>query len=410
MTKKDKNAKLDALMQLAGIENLDIKVKEYIPTGHTELDYVISCGTYPDENLADATVFGLPTGVIAMIYGGEGGGKSSLAYRICGNAQRMGKIPFWIDAENSFSPQLALINGVDITSLVPMKLWDSNNPEKIYDAEGILDKIQEACKAGAGVVVLDSIAALVPRYIMENPAEKDTMGALARVLSKTLNKIASFAAANNTLVIFINQLREKIGVSFGNPETTTGGHALRHMCSVILKVNKLTSKDSYHFVENSDGEEEMIAGSANVYIEKNRFSMPYKKAVTVPIYYKYYFPNAEEVVFQYGRKTKVISVRNGFFSFDKIKGANPGKNSFMEALKESGSINSLVESIVESASEMSIPLPPEIVNFKKHEEYQKDNKVYQGEENNSEDKKTDTKENKSKKKKKTEPVDENPEI
>jgi len=224
MAKKSKlNSKIDALHNLAG--NVESETSVFnIPTGHPELDFVISRGLFEDEygnsiEYDEEKIYGIPVGKIAMLYGGEAGGKSSLAYRICGNAQRMGKFPFWIDAENSFSEQLARINGLDPSksAMVLQKMYDVENPETVFDAETVLDRIMEACKLGAGVVVLDSIASLVPKYVMDNPADKDTMAILARVLSKTLPKIAGYAAANEVLVILINQLRVNPGISFGSP-------------------------------------------------------------------------------------------------------------------------------------------------------------------------------------------------
>lgn len=380
MAKKTKNPQIDALRALAKHDPADDVISEVIPTGHAELDYLISRGLYQDEHGQDIPyneeiIYGIPVGRLVQFYGGEGCGKSSLAYRIAGNAQRMGKAVFWIDSENSFSPQLARINGVDTSDIIIQKMWDKEDPEKIFDAETILDLVMDACKKGAGVVVLDSIGSLVPRYVMENPAEKDTMAALARVLGKTLGKIAGYAASKKVLVIFINQLQMNPGVTFGNPEGTKGGKTLAHMVSVTLKMTKLTAEKWLHFVETEKGEPEMIAGTASVQIQKNRFASPVRESVYVPIYYKFYFPDAEGIIFDYGRKTKAISARVGVYSWSGIKGT--GRSEFLEKLKESERIGELVAEIKTLGEKEEIALPPEVLNWEKHITFSKTNKVYQ---------------------------------
>ena len=344
---------------------------EFIPTGHAELDYIISSGLLNNTE-DEVNTGGLPTGKIVMIYGGEGGGKSSLAYAICGSAQRMGKIAIWVDVENSFSESLAKINGVDRSRLGLKTMYDKKNPDKPFDGEYALDCVMDACKKGAGVVVLDSVASLVPRYVMENPAEKDTMAALARLLGKTVNKIASLAAANNVLVIFINQLRISPGVAFKNPEGYPGGKAIAHASSVILKLNKKTAKDSYTYIEDDNGEQKMIAGAANIFIEKNRFAPPHFGAIQIPIYYEHYFPQVEETVFEAGRQTKTISVRNGVFSWNGIK--KEGKKAFIAEIMAKNKLDELVAAIREDASESKTILPTAVLNYEKHVAFTAKNK------------------------------------
>ncbi len=346
---------------------------EFIPTGHAELDYVIANGVM-DSDGNDIRTGGLPTGKLVMIYGGEGGGKSSLAYAICGNAQRMGKTPIWIDVENSFSESLAKINGVDLQKIGRRAMFDKSNPEKIFDGEYALDSVMEACKKGAGVVVLDSVASLVPRYVMENPSDKDTMAALARLLGKTVNKIASLAAANNTLVIFINQLRINPGAMFKDPEGFPGGKAIAHACSVILKLNKVNAKDAYTYIEDDEGNQKMIAGAANIFVQKNRFARPHFGGIRIPIYYEHYFPQIEETAFEYGRQTRIITVRNGVFSWEKLK--YEGKKNFIAQLVEQNKVGELITAIKESASsgENKIILPASILNYEKHVAFTNQNK------------------------------------
>lgn len=416
--KKAKNPKIDALRALAKHDPKDDIISEVIPTGHAELDYLISRGLYQDEYGQDLTyneeiIYGLPTGKLIEFYGGEGCGKSSLAYRVVGNAQRMGKACFWVDAENSFSPQLARINGVNTDDIIIQKMWDKEDPEKIFDGETILDIMMDACRKGAGVVVLDSIGALVPRYVMDNPADKDTMAALARLLGKTLSKLAGYAAANNVLVIFINQLQMKPGVMFGNPEGTKGGKTLDHMVSLILKMTKLTAEKWLHHVENDKGDPELIAGTASCHIQKNRFASPVRESVYIPIYYKFYFPDAASVVFDYGRKTKTISARTGVYSWGGLK-VN-GRSDFLAELEASGRIVELIAEITAAAEKEEIPLPPEILNYSKHAHFKDCNKVINKAESDQEyDPEVATKKSSKRSKKKEEAevvaASDNPEI
>jgi protein RecA len=344
---------------------------EFIPTGHAELDYIIASGLLNNDGDSVKTG-GIPAGKLVMIYGGEGGGKSSLAYSVCGNAQRMGKIPIWIDAENSFSESLAKINGVDLTKIGRKSMFDKNDPDKVFDGEYALDCVMDACKKGAGVVVLDSVASLVPRYVMANPAEKDTMAALARLLGKTVNKICSLAAAHNTLVIFINQLRISPTAMFKDPEGYPGGKAIAHACSVILKMNKVNSKEAYKYIQDDDGNERMIAGAANVFIQKNRFAPPHFGGIRIPIYYEHYFPQVEETAFEYGRQTKVISVRNGIFSWDGLK--IEGKKAFIAELVAKDKVGALISAIKGSAKQADVVLPAAILNYDKHVAFIENNK------------------------------------
>lgn len=359
MAKKKSNI---ALENLGGFEWGVQEQRIFIPTGHAELDYRISKGESESMGIENPT-YGIPLGSLCMIFGGPGGGKSSLAYRICGNAQQMGYVPVWVDIENSYSPQLARINGADPDKMGRIRMYDTDNPEEIMYAEKILDKVAEVIKAGADVVVLDSIAALVTKKELEESAEKEFMAPLARVLGKTLPAINNLAAANNCLVICINQLRVTPGVTFGNPEGYKGGKTLPHQSSVILKVNKLNGKDSLVFIEREDGEDELIAGSANVWIEKSRFSMPHKAGIKVPIYYKPYFPDIEEKVFNFGREVRVISKRKTVYSWEDIK--QDGREDFIKILEETD-MTELINQIKEAAVSRQIPVPTELLNYDSH--------------------------------------------
>jgi len=353
---------------------------EFIPSGHPELDYIIASGLLADDANAVADgevrpVGGFPTGKIVMLYGEPGGGKSSLAYAVCGAAQRMGKIPIWIDVENSFSESLAKINGVDLKKLGRKGMYDKDDPDKVFGGEYALEAVMDACKKGAGVVVLDSVASLVPKYVMENSSEKETMALLARLLGRTVNKICSLAAANNTLVIFINQLRVNPGAMFKNPEGYPGGNAIGHACSVILQINKAGGKDAYTYIEDEENgnKPKMIAGSAKVFVRKNRFAAPHFGGITIPIYYANYFPKIEETIFEFGRQTKLISVRNGVYSWGGFK--VEGKKEFIAEIVANNKVNELVTAIKKEAEKNEkIILPASILSYDKHVAFTEQNK------------------------------------
>lgn len=346
----------------------DVGKLTFIPIGHPQLDFAIARGVLqdiddnenPDESLMQG---GVPLGKIIEIYGEEGGGKSSLAYRIVGNAQKMGYGCAWIDTEHSFSEQLAKINGVDIDKVAYADLTHDDDPEKVDDAEAIIDKMIAVCKSGKiKVVVLDSVAFMSPKIIMDNGADKQSIGALARALSNSLPKLSNYASKHQVLCVFINQLRDKIGVMWGDPETTPGGRALKHAASVRLKVSKAIGKSSIIEVENENGETEVIGGKAYVMIKKNRFAAPVRESIEVPIYYKFYFPNFADHLFNAGRQMNVIRIHKGTYSYQDIK--EIGRSAFIsKIIADNKVIKSLVSDVIEKAKEKDFALPPEILTY-----------------------------------------------
>lgn len=376
MAKKDTT---DALLkQLKGFSLTGAKFKSpgNIPTGHFILDFVIHYGCDPtkiDLNAIDgynpSKSLGLPLGKLVEFFGGEGGGKSSLAYRVCGYAQRMGYTAAWIDAEHSFSESLATINGCDPESII--------YPNTNLCAEDILDLIQFLCKSqkvpmekdgkevfvdAPKVIVVDSIASLVPKARAEANSEQQFMGLLPRIMSDNLGKIADAAEANNVLLIFVNQLREKIGMLWGNPETSPGGHALKHFFSLRLKITKKSSKDANIYkMDDETGEEKLIGRYSYVRLEKNRFAKPFLDSLEIPIYFENYFPDIEEMIFDAGRQVKVISVRKGIFSWGEIK--IEGRKNFINHLKDKNLISDLIKEIKLKADESAVVLPPELIKY-----------------------------------------------
>jgi recombination protein RecA len=360
-----------ALENLKGFvkKGSEVAEPEFISTGHPALDLAIAHGLsmenfdFDNEDVDVANLGGLPLSKLAEVFGPEGSGKSSIAYRVTGFAQKLGYNCLWIDAENSFSRDLAEINGVDLDSLMVSELYDPEDPDKMFYAEDIMENICTACKSGFQVIVLDSVAALTVKAEMENEIGQGGvgMGALAQLMARSVKKVCNYAAKYNVLVIMINQVREKIGVMFGDPETTPGGKALKFHASIRLRFQKGQSKEAQVFSQNDDGSENLIAGKSFVQIKKNRFGKPVGESIQIPIYYEAYFPNIEEVIFDAGRQTKLISVRKGVYSWDGIKGE--GRKAFLEAVITSELLDKLAETVKTEAKTLGVLLSPEMMSY-----------------------------------------------
>lgn len=338
--------------------------KETIPTGHFKLDFIINNGEPPDgldlsslDGYDPSKMLGLPCGKIIEIFGEEGGGKSSLAHRVVGYAQKMGYKCAWIDTEFSYSESLAELNGVNIDEVYYSDMSNAENAETVYNAEDVFDAIVELCKSGVKVIVLDSVANLVPKARMEKNAEQATVGIIAKLMSENLGKIGNFAAKYGVLILFINQLREKIGILWGSPETSPGGRSLKHNASLRLQVSKMNSKEAEIVIETENGSR-VIGRKSRVNIRKNRFAKPFLDSLEIPIYYESYFPEIEELMFDSGRQLKIISVRTNVFKWEDL--AVEGRKAFIEAIKEQKLQSKLYFAISEAAKEQKVFLPPEL--------------------------------------------------
>jgi recombination protein RecA len=365
MAKSKKNT--IGLNNLKGFQlGASFEPKDLIPTGHSDLDYNLSRG-FLDAEDSKYKNGGFPLGKLVLLYGNEGGGKSSIAYRTVGSAQRMGYRCAWIDSEHSFSDQLAAVNGVDKDILFYSNLIDTDDPNQTNSAEEIMDLIVEVCNSGKiDVLVLDSVANLVPQKVLDRGADKETVAELSRVLSRSLPKIMSYAAKNNVLLMFITQLREKIGIMFGNTDTYGGGRSLKHNASVVLKISKLESKSHNIFIQDDDGKESIIGRHSSVIIEKNRFAKPCFESLRIPIYFESYFPDAAEIAFEYGRKCKLINKRLNVFSWNSNK--VEGKSEFIDFLNNDPDVlGDLIKQIEESISGSDVILPVELINFNPEE-------------------------------------------
>ena len=221
---------------------------EAIPTGSISLDAAIGIG-------------GVPRGRITEIFGPESSGKTTLCLHIIAEAQKRGGLAAFIDAEHALDLNYAKRLGVDVSNLL------LSQPEF---GEQALEIVEALVRSGAiDVVVIDSVAALVPRAEVEGEMGDATMGAQARLMSQALRKLAAAISKSNTSVIFTNQLRSKIGVMFGNPETTTGGYALKFYAAVRLDIRK---------VDVIKEGQEIIGNRVRVRVVKNKVAPPFKEA------------------------------------------------------------------------------------------------------------------------------------
>lgn len=221
---------------------------EAIPTGALALDAALGIG-------------GVPRGRIVEIYGPESSGKTTLSLEILAEAQAMGGVAAFIDAEHALDPTYAARIGVDIVEVL------ISQPDTGEQALEICDML---VRSGAiDVVVIDSVAALVPRAEIEGEIGETTVGLQARLMSQALRKLAGSLAKSNTTCIFINQLREKIGVMFGNPETTTGGRALKFFSSVRIDIRR---------IESIKVKDEIVGNRVRAKVVKNKVAAPFRTA------------------------------------------------------------------------------------------------------------------------------------
>jgi recombination protein RecA len=233
------------------IMRMDAKEKvrvEAVPTGAINLDAAIGVG-------------GIPRGRVTEIYGPESSGKTTLCLHVVANAQKMGGVAAFIDAEHALDTEYARKLGVDVEALL------ISQPDT---GEQALEICEILVRSGAvDIVVIDSVAALVPKAEIEGDMGESHMGLQARLMSQALRKLTGSIARSKTIVIFINQLREKIGVMFGNPETTTGGKALKFYASVRLDIRRIGPVKE---------KEEIVGSHVRVKVVKNKVAPPFKQA------------------------------------------------------------------------------------------------------------------------------------
>ena len=285
-------------------------VVEAIPTGSLSLDLALGIG-------------GVPKGRIIEVYGPESSGKTTLALHIVAEAQKRGGEVAFIDAEHALDPSYARALGVDIDSML------ISQPDT---GEQGLEICEALVRSGAiDVVVVDSVAALTPRAEIEGDMGDSHVGLLARLMSQALRKLAGSIAKTNCVVIFINQLREKVGVVYGNPEVTTGGRALKFYASVRMDVRR---------VESLKSGGEVIGNRTRVKVVKNKVAPPFREA-EFDIMYGEGISKVGELV-DLGVKLDVIQKSGSWFSMGEMR-IGQGRDAVKQYLKDNPDVAQQIE-------------------------------------------------------------------
>ncbi|WP_341665575.1 recombinase RecA [Vibrio sp.] len=296
-----------SIMRLGDNRAMDV---ETISTGSLSLDIALGAG-------------GLPMGRIVEIYGPESSGKTTLTLELIAAAQREGKTCAFIDAEHALDPVYAKKLGVDIDALLV------SQPDTGEQALEICDAL---ARSGAiDVMVVDSVAALTPKAEIEGEMGDSHMGLQARMLSQAMRKLTGNLKQSNCMCIFINQIRMKIGVMFGNPETTTGGNALKFYASVRLDIRRTGS------IKEGD---EVVGNETRIKVVKNKIAAPFKQAETQIMYGQGF--NREGELIDLGVKHKLIEKAGAWYSYngDKI---GQGKANAAKFLRENVNVSQTID-------------------------------------------------------------------
>lgn len=296
-----------AIMKLGETTKLDI---EAIPTGALSLDIALGIG-------------GLPRGRIVEIYGPESSGKTTLCQHVIAQTQKMGGVAAFVDVEHALDPIYAEKCGVDIEELY---VSQPDTGEQALEITEALVRSQ-----AIDIVVVDSVAALVPRAEIEGEMGDSHMGLQARLMSQALRKLGGAVKQSNTLLIFTNQLRQKIGVMFGNPETTTGGMALRFYASVRLDIRRIQS------IKQGT---EVVGNRTKVTVKKNKVAPPFK-VVEFDIMYNEGISIAGDVL-DLAVEANIVDKRGSFYNYGEIRLAQ-GRENAKKYLLENTQILSEIE-------------------------------------------------------------------
>jgi recombination protein RecA len=286
------------IMMLGSVKRVDV---ESIPTGSISLDIALGIG-------------GIPRGRVVEVYGPESSGKTTLTLHIVANAQKAGGVAAFIDAEHALDPEYAKRIGVNINDLL------ISQPD---NGEQALDIVETLVNSGSiSVIVVDSVAALVPRAEIEGEMGDQHMGRQARLMSQALRKLTAIVAKSNCTVIFINQIRMKIGIVFGNPETTTGGNALKFYSSVRIEVRRSA--------QIKKGEE-IVGNRVKVKIVKNKVAAPFRTTEFDIMYNEGISASGD--ILDTGVKLEAIEKKGNSYSFGEVK-LGVGREAAKQFLKE----------------------------------------------------------------------------
>ena len=299
-----------------GDPNTDMSV-ESIPTGSLSLDIALGIG-------------GIPKGRIIEIYGPESSGKTTVALHMIAEVQKRGGIAGFIDAEHALDPVYAKAIGVDIDNLY------ISQPDY---GEQALEITETFVRSGAvDIIIVDSVAALVPKAEIDGDMTDQQVGLHARLMSKALRKLTAVTSKSNCTVVFINQLREKVGVMFGNPETTTGGRALKFYSSVRLDVRR---------IETLKQSGEMVGNRAKVKVVKNKVAPPFKTC-TVELLYGQGISHLGEVV-DMATEADIIHKQGAWYSYNGNH-IGQGRESTRKYLKDNPSVADELEHLIRESS------------------------------------------------------------
>ena len=296
-----------SIMRLGESSTLHV---EAIPTGSLSLDIALGVG-------------GIPRGRVSEIYGPESSGKTTISQHIVAEAQKLGGTAAFVDMEHALDPAYAARCGVDIDSLL------ISQPDT---GEQALEITEALVRSGAvDIVVVDSVAALVPRSEIEGDMGDPTMGMQARLMSQALRKLSGAIKQTNTAVLFTNQLRQKIGVMFGNPETTSGGMALKFYASIRMDVRRIQSI--------KDGAE-VIGNRTRVRVVKNKVSAPFKTAEFDIMYNEGVSKSGD--LLDLATQLEIVTKRGSHYSYGEER-MGQGRESAKAFLREKSEIASNIE-------------------------------------------------------------------
>jgi recombination protein RecA len=303
-----------AIMRLGEAQNMMV---EAIPTGSLSLDLALGVG-------------GIPRGRVTEIFGPEASGKTTIAQHIVAEAQKMGGVSAFIDMEHALDPTYAQRCGVNVDELY------ISQPDT---GEQALEIAEALVRSGAvDVVVIDSVAALVPRSEIEGDMGDATMGMQARLMSQALRKLSGVIKQTNTAVIFTNQLRMKIGVMFGNPETTTGGQALKFYASVRLDIRR---------IESIKVGQEVVGNRVRARVVKNKVAPPFRVA-EFDVMYNEGISKVGDIL-DLGVELEIIQKRGSFYSYGDLR-LGQGRENSKAFLRENLELTTEIEDAIRAGS------------------------------------------------------------